>query len=216
MAMLAAMWAISTQGGELTLAVAEKTPPKALEMAITERLQGKCMQLLDQGKPALEFWFVNEVALSQKPAGPAKALDSVKTATLLGAVNVLQARRDYRDDDLPAGVYTMRLALQPNDGNHLGTSEFTWFAALVQAKLDPKPDAITDYKTLVKVSSKETTTDHPIILSLRPAASADGELPKLNEPAPEHKSVRVRLPAKAGGESTSLVFELVYEGKGHK
>jgi hypothetical protein len=203
-------------GAELTLATADKAPPKGLESAITERLQGKCVQLLDQGKPAVEFWFVNEVALSQKPAGLPKALDSVKQATLLGAVNVAQARRDYRDDDLPAGVYTMRLALQPNDGNHLGTSEFTWFAVLVPAKLDPKPDAITDYKALVKASSKETSTDHPVILSLRPAGSADGESPKLIEPAPEHKSIRVRIPAKAGGESTSLVFEVVYEGKGHK
>jgi hypothetical protein len=110
----------------------------------------------------------------------------------------------------------MRLALQPQDGNHLGTAEFNWFAALVPAKLDPRPDGITDYKSLVKASSKETATDHPLILSLRPAASADGDLPRLNDPAPEHKSVRVKVPAKAGEEKTSLIFEVVYEGKGHK
>jgi hypothetical protein len=208
--------ALTVEAGDLTLAAAEKAPPKALDPAITGRLQARCAQLLDGGKPAVEFWFVTELPLSQKPESLAKALDSVKQSTLLGAVNVTQARRDYRDDELAAGVYTMRLALQPSDGNHLGSSEYVWFAALVQAKLDLKPDGITDYKSLVKASSKGTTTDHPVILSLRPASSADGELPKLSEPAPEHKSVRVRVPAKAGGETTSLVFEVVYEGKGHK
>jgi len=64
--------------------------------------------------------------------------------------------------------------------------------------------------------SKETATEHPLILSLRPASSDSGDLPKLNIPAPEHKSVRVRLPAKIGEDKTSLVFEIVYEGKGHK
>ena len=131
-------------------------------------------------------------------------------------MSIPKALRDYRDDELAAGVYTMRLVVQPQDGNHLGSAEFLWFAALVPAKLDTKPDGIADYKTLVKASSKETATDHPVILSLRPPSSTDGDAPKLCEPAAEHKSVRVKVPARLGDEKTALVFEVVYEGKGHK
>ena len=87
---------------------------------------------------------------------------------------------------------------------------------LTPAKIDNKLDGITDYKTLVKASSKETSTDHPVILSLRPPSSDAGEVPKLNEPAPEHKSVQVKVPAKAGAEKTDITFEVVYVGKGHK
>ena len=208
--------ALPAAGAELTLRVSDKPPPKELDGAVAKSLQNKSVQLLAGDKPVFEFWFVSELPLTQKPASLAKALDAVKQTTLLGAVAVPAAQRDYRDDEIAAGVYTMRLALQPNDGNHLGSSEFGWFAALVPAKVDTKLDAFTDYKALVKASSKQTSTDHPVILSLRPAASADGDLPKLQEPAPEHKSVRLKLPAKAGTESTELVFELVYEGKGHK
>ena len=203
-------------GADLTLKVADKEPPKELDAAITSRLQKKAVQLLDGGQPVFEFWFVTELPLQSKPTALAKALDSVKQATLLGVVSVPKSLRDYRDDELAAGAYTMRLVLQPQDGNHLGTAEFNWFAALVPAKLDIKPDGITDYKSLVKASSKETATDHPLILSLRPATSADGNLPKLNEPAPEHKSVRVKIPGNVSGEKSELVFEVVYEGKGHK
>ena len=112
----------------------------------------------------------------------------------------------------------MRFALQPQDGNHLGTAEFNYFAVLVPAKLDRSPDGIADYKKLVKTSGKETASGHPTILSLRPPSTETEDAPKLNNPVPEHKSVRVKVPAKIGdgGERTSAIFEVVYEGKGHK
>ena len=207
---------LTAPAADLAVKVADKAPPQGLDASIAAMLQNKAVQLLDGDQPVFEFWFVSELALAAKPVSPAKALDSVKQATLLGVVSVPKALRDYRDDELAAGVYTMRFVLQPQDGNHLGTAEFSYFAALVPAKLDTKPDGITDYKPLVKASSKETATDHPVILSLRPASSSDGESPRLNDPAPEHKSVRVKVPAKIGGEKISLVFEVVYEGKGHK
>jgi len=201
----------------LDLKVIDKPPPEELAPPIRAKLQSKAVQLLDAGKPAYEFWLAAEIPLTNKPAGLPKALDAVKTATLLGAVNVPKALRDYRDDELRAGVHTLRLALQPQDGNHLGSAEFLWFAVLVPARLDTAPDAITDYKALVKASSKQTSTDHPVILSLRPA-SEDGAAPKLFEPVAEHKSVRVSIPARVAGkdEKTSLAFEIVCEGKGHK
>ena len=201
---------------DLVLKVADKEPPKEIDAAIRARLQSKAVQLLNGDKPAYEFWLVSEAALEAKPGSPAKALDSLKQAALLGVVSVPATLRDYRDDDLAAGVYTMRFASQPQDGNHLGTAEFTYFAALTLAKFDTKPDGIATYKALVSASRKETSSDHPVILSLRPASSDDGESPKLQQPVPEHKSVRVKIPAKAGAETISLAFEIVYEGKAKK
>ena len=206
--------ATALSAADLTLKTADLPPPKEIDPAIQKLLQPKAVQLVVGDQPAFQFWLVNELPLQSKPG--AKPLDAVKQATLLGVVAVLIAQRDYRDDEIAAGVYTMRFALQPQDGNHLGSSEFLYFAALTPAKLDTKPDGITDYKSLVKVSSKETSTDHPVILSLRPAGSDKTESPQLVEPAPEHKSVRVKVPANASGEKTSIAFEIVYEGKGHK
>ena len=206
----------ASTAADLALKVADKEPPKELDTSIRPKLQTKAVQLLEGEKPVYEFWFNAEVSLQSKPASPGKALDAIKQATLLGAVAVSRDRRDYRDDELRAGVYTMRFALQPQDGNHLGTSEFNYFAVLTPAKIDNKLDDIIDYKALVKASSKETSTDHPVILSLRPASSDQGDLPQLDTPAPDHKSVRVKVPAKAGDEKVSITFEVVYEGKGHK
>ena len=216
--LLLAAFFVSAQlyAADLSLKVIEKEPPKELDAAIRAKLQSKAVQLLNGDKPTYEFWLVSEIPLVSKPASLGKALDSLRQATLMGAVSVPASQRDYRDDELSAGIYTMRLALQPTDGNHLGTSEFSYFAALVFAKFDPKPDGIVTYKALISASRKETSSDHPVILSLRPATSDDGDSPKLQQPVPEHKSVRVKIPAIVAGEKTSLVFEIVYEGKAKK
>src|SRR5437660_4378492 len=172
----------ASQAAELALKVAEKPPPGELDASIRNRLQAKAIQLLDGEKPAYEFWFSTEVPLQAKPASAAKALDTVKETTLLGAVSVASAKRDYRDDELPAGIYTIRFALQPQDGDHLGTAEYAYFGVLVSAKLDTKPDGFPEYKALVKASAKGVGAEHPVILSLRPASSDEGEFPKLSEP----------------------------------
>lgn len=189
---------VAVSAADLKLKTADAPPPRELNASIQQLLQPKAVQLVDGDQPVFQFWLVKDLP-------GAKALDALKPATLLGAVAVSKAQRDYRDDELAAGVYTMRLALQPQDGNHLGSADFVTFAVLTPAKIDTKPDGITDYKSLVKASSKETTTDHPVILSLRPTK---GDAVELVEPVPEHKSVRVKI--------GTVPFEIVYEGKGHK
>ena len=204
--------------GELAVKIADKEPPQELSDAIRHTLQTQAVQLLDGDKAVFEFWFCHEVPLKSKPDSLAKALDAIKQATLLGAVSVQGDNRDYKDNGIAPGVYTMRLGLQPSDGDHLGTSEYAWFAVLILAKYDTKPDGITDYKPLVKASGKETPSGHPLILSLRPVSADPGDQPKLNDPVPDHKSVVVKVPAKVEGkdEKISLAFELVYHGIGKK
>jgi hypothetical protein len=204
-----------SQAGELALNVVKKEPPGAVDESIRKTLQPTAIQLLDGDKAAFEFWLSSEIALQSKPASPTAAMDSLKQSALLGVVAVASDTRDYKDVELFAGVYTMRFALQPQDGNHLGTAEFNYFAVLVPSKKDVKPDGITDYKALVRASRAGTPSDHPVILSLRPVSSIEGETPKLNEPAPDHKSVILKIPARVeGGEPGALLLELVYQGKG--
>jgi len=206
----------SAVGAELTTKPGDKEAPAEVDASIRGVLQPKPIQVLGGGKPVLEFWLRKEVPLQSKPASAAKAMEAIKQATLLGVVSVPANYQDYRDDTIAAGTYTMRFALQPQDGNHLGTAEFQYFAVLTPVKLDSKLDGITDYKQLVKASSKETSTDHPVIVSLRPPSGEAGDSPKIVEPAAEHKSILLKVPGKAGAETAPIAFEIVVEGKGHK
>src|SRR5262245_55444974 len=113
----------SGSAADLTVKVVEKAPPKELDPAIQKLLQPTVVQLVEGNNPEFEFWLVNDLPLLTKPASAAKALDAIKQSTLLGVVAVPKARRDYRDDEIAVNVYTMRFSLQPQDGNHLGSSE---------------------------------------------------------------------------------------------
>ncbi|MBI4662735.1 MAG: hypothetical protein HY735_28305 [Verrucomicrobia bacterium] len=203
-------------GGEPAVKVVQKDPPAEVDSSLRKTVKPSAIQVLDGDQPVFEFWLSTEVALQSKPESAAKAMDAIKQSALLGLAVVNSDQRDYKDGELPKGVYTMRFCLQPQDGNHLGTAEFNYFAVLVQAKNDPKLESLANYKELVRASRKDTANDHPIILSLRPPSSTDGDLPKLSEPAPEHKSVRVKISARVAGtgEESSLIFELVFQGKG--
>jgi len=134
---------------------------------------------------------------------------------LLGAVSVGNGQRDYKDNEIAAGIYTMRFGLQPQDGDHLGSAEYPYFAVLIPAKNDTQLEGITTFKAMTKASGKDTASGHPIVLSLRPVSSDTGDVPKLNDPSTDHKSVRVKVPGKAGEEKTGIAFELVYQGHGH-
>jgi len=204
-----------SQAADFSVKVADKEPPNQVSESIRKILQPKAVQLLNGDTPVFEFWFGSEVSLKSKPGSADKALGSIQETTLLGAVAVGNGQRDYKDNEIAAGVYTLRFGLQPQDGDHLGSAEYPYFAVLIPAKNDTQLDGITSFKAMTKASGIDTASGHPVVLSLRPASSDSGDLPKLNEPAAEHKSVRVKVPAKVGEEKSGIVFELVYKGHGH-
>ena len=204
-----------TNAADLSVKVADKPPPNQIGESIRKMLQPKAVQVLDGETPLFEFWFSAEVPLKSKPASIDKALDALREITLLGAAVVGKGQRDYKDNEIAAGVYTLRFGLQPQDGDHLGTADYPYFAVLIPARSDTALDGVTTFKALAKASGKETASGHPMVLSLRPTSADGAGLPKLNEPAAGHKSVRVSLGAKAGEEKTAIVFELVCQGHGH-
>jgi hypothetical protein len=104
--------------------------------------------------------------------------------------------------------------LQPQDGDHLGTSEFLYYAVLVPIQNDADL-SIKTRKAMLKASGKGTATGHPVVLSLRPVSSDSRETPTITRPAPGHEAIKIKLPAKLSGaeQETAIVFELVYQGK---
>lgn len=201
-------------GAELAVKVVEKEIPKEVSDAIRQTLQSSVVQLVESDKSVYEFWWRKEIPLKSK--ADKEALSSIAETTLLGIVSVGKGQRDYKDNLIPEGTYTTRFGLQPQDGDHLGTAEYLFFAVLIPVKSDTEVNGIKTYRAMVKASGKATSTEHPIVLSLRPPSSENGESPKLTEPAPDHKCLRLKIPAKApdADQPTTVVFELVYKGKG--
>lgn len=204
-----------SRAAELTVKVAETAPPETVAQAVKSVLGPQVIQVLNGETPVYEFWFRRDIPLKSKPASASDTLKEVDEITFLGVARVGKGQRDYKDSEIIPGVYTMRFGLQPKDGDHLGTSDYPYFIVLVPAKSDAAPDAITKYRSMVRASAKATVEGHPGVLSLRPVngepKAANG--PVLTEPVEEHKAVQLKLPARDTSGATTLLFDLVVQGR---
>lgn len=216
---LGAILLIASRGlaADFSVKTGTQPPPDKISPSIRSLLSSKPVQLFEGDKPVAQIWFRQEVPLKSKPSSPSASLESLAEATLLGAVSVEgSGLKDYKENDLPKGVFTARFALQPQDGDHLGTAEFNTFMVLVGADADKETNTFTKFTPLVKASGKLTSSGHPVVISLRPVTSPEGTFPSLSEPAAEHKAIRLKIPGKtADGQNADVVFDLVYEGHGH-
>lgn len=201
---------------EVKLAVADARPPEEVAEPIRAALDSKVLRLSGDDKPFFEFWFRKQLPLEEKPADGTLGVNTIKEGAILGVVRVSGERYDFRNEEIPSGVYIMRLGLQPEDGNHLGVAPTRTFAVLIPAKQDKRLEPVA-HKELMKAASAVNAAKHPSNLNLQPVEKAEGEFPRLAEHSDgEHKVVLLKLPARAGaaGGEASLTFALVYEGTG--
>lgn len=207
----AALWAQAAK-----LAVTQAQPPKEIAEPIRAVLDSQVVRITTDDKASFDFWFRKELPLAEKPAGGTLAMGTVKEGTVLGVVRVAGEHYDFRNEEIPPGLYVMRLGIQPEDGNHLGVAPTRTFAVLIPAKLDKKLDPIP-HDALMKEAAKVNAVMHPSSLNLQPVEKAEGEFPRLEERSGgEHKVVLLKFPAALGDskEKTTLTFALVYYGQG--
>ena len=108
--------------------------PKELKESIAKLLSDEAVQLLDANDAVLaEVWFRKEIPAKATAEQVKNGLTyrEVPETTLVGAIRLVEAQTDYRKSKLKAGVYTLRLAFQPQDGDHMGTAPHGEFLLLV-------------------------------------------------------------------------------------
>ena len=138
--------------------------------------------LPDINSPVIEIWYRKEVPAQPKNPSSDAIYDRLAESTLLGVIHFSKPAQDYRDQTVPAGFYTLRYALMPNDGNHLGVAPSRDFLLLIPVSADPGPDKLLKFQELVALSRQASGTKHPSPLSLvqpeggaTPATSKDDE-----------------------------------------
>ena len=89
-------------------------------------------------------------------------------STFVGVIHFERSARDYRGNTVAAGTYNLRYELEPNDGDHLGTSPTPDFLLLVPPQADANPDQSYTFDELVALSRQVTGKKHPAPLNLVP------------------------------------------------
>jgi hypothetical protein len=76
---------------------------------------------------------------------------------------------DFRGQSLPAGFYTLRYQMLPQDGNHMGVAPNPDFLLASPVADDARPEQAYVYKKLIALSAKSTGTGHPAVIALENA-----------------------------------------------
>ena len=85
--------------------------------------------------------------------------------SLVGVIRFPGRGYDFRDQRMASGVYTLRYAQQPVDGNHEGTSITRDFLLMVKAEEDTSLEPM-DNERLMEAAAEAAGTSHPAMLSL--------------------------------------------------
>ncbi len=158
-------------GAEPTLEAAG-APPADLPPALAAVLAQPGHRVSQDGKVLAEIWLrssapaaggVNEGALSVE-------YGALASSALVGVVRFGRAWIDYRETEVPAGVYTMRYWVQPADGDHMGVSRYRDFLLLSTVADDADPEAVFEQEPLMALSEKASGKTHPAVIALFPIA----------------------------------------------
>lgn len=176
------------------LKVVEAAAPKELKDAIRKELFGTCYQVFNpKGDLHCEIWLRAKVpaAVSAEQVKNGLSYKDLEQTEFVGAIRFPAVFGDYRKQELAAGVYTLRLAVQPQDGDHMGTAPHPEFVLVLAADKDESP-APLDVKALHEKSAEAAGTNHPGVLLLFPTPKPP-DVPKLTKEADDHWVARLAL-----------------------
>jgi hypothetical protein len=197
---------------KLTLATGLQNLPDELPEAVKKRLSQDAATVSDAAGAVLTVWFSTEFSSTANAEQIKNGLTyrEIPEGSLLGVVKLEKQFIDYRKQEIPAGLYTLRLAAQPETGDHKDTAPHTDFALLVPAAIDTSKDSI-EVQELVKLSLKATGGDHPGVMLLYPN-TGKSEQTELAEEAGGVAVVRTRRPLQANGQQQSFGLSIVVAG----
>jgi hypothetical protein len=212
LAVLLFLAALPVRAADYSVKTVDSAPPTELADPVRKLLSDRCVQLLDgKGDVRAEVWFRKDVPARATEAQIKNGLTyrEVQESTLVGAIRLPKGGTDYRKQKLPAGVYTLRMGQQPQDGDHMGTAPYSEFLLGSPAAEDKQPGTMSA-KALHDLSGK-STGQHPAVFLLFPGKGATAD-PKVVNKGEGHWVVLYQLEMKVGDKKAVLPIGLTLVG----
>ena len=140
-------------------------PPTEVAPAILQVLDKNGFKISQGDETYCEIWFRSNPPAAQGAAGRNVTLSVIPQGTLVGVIRFPGNGSDRRGLTIPAGVYTLRYAIMPMNGDHEGAAPHRDFLLLAPASSDREPAAIANLDALINLSKKVSGTRHPAVLS---------------------------------------------------
>lgn len=156
-----------------------EAPPNELAAPIRSALSSTGVRVTGPSGPLCDIWFGKAVpGKANAPQTLGVVYPQLAQGTLLGAIRLPNAAKDYRKQLIKAGVYTLRYALLPDNGNHMGVAPQRDFVLASPAADDQDAATLTIDQTLA-LSRKATGSNHPSVWSLGPPEDHPKSLPSV-------------------------------------
>ena len=181
----------------------------AIPQAVRQALDIKGYRLsLETGSPYCEVYIRKSLTAQTKKEVDGVAYPQLSESTMVGVIHFPQAAADFRGHRIPAGFYTLRYEIMPDDGNHLGAAPNRDFLLVIPAAADTDPSATFKFQDLVAMSAQTSRTKHPSPLSLAETNSAPST-PTVSKNDQGYWVFSSTVKLSSGGD---LPFALVVEG----
>lgn len=189
--------------------------PDGVSPKVAGVLNSKGIRLSGPDGPVLEVWFAKELDVIPGFAPSFTVNYPFKPGQFIGLVKVVTKSdyTDFRGQEMGAGVYTLRYGQQPEDGNHIGTSETADFLLALPAKIDKDPTAGFGFDKLSMESAKSVGSTHPAIFLLLASKKAPAKANVEHNEDSEFWIINAPLDGKAKDKKSKVGLRFVAIGR---
>lgn len=182
----------------------------AIPAPLKAAVQNEGLRVLNESGAAYEeIWLRKDLAAEAKEPSGDIAYPGIPEGSFLGIWRYVAAGNDFRGQAMKPGFYSMRQAIMPADGNHMGAWPYRDFILLIPAEADKNPSANLKYEDAVSLSRKATGTNHPGVYPVQlPENVTDATLARSEQ---GQGVLKVKLPTKSGG---AIPFAFIVIGRG--
>ena len=178
-ASILALSVVAFAQGTYKVQATQGPPGGDVPQAIQSSLQPQGEGLLDSsGKMVCELWLRKDLAPASSPDTGSNVLyGKIAQGSLVGVIHFPDAAKDFRGQAIKAGYYTLRYELVPEDGNHMGVSQYRDFLLLTPAAKDTDADKAVSFDDALKLSRQATDTGHPGVMIMDSVSDSNKTFP---------------------------------------
>lgn len=197
----------------LTADVERVKPPEGIAEPIRAVLDDAALVVRDGTQEVLTVWFRAAIPVKATAEQVKNGLtyQEIPEGELVGVIRFPEKFTDYRKQTIAAGVYTLRFALQPDIGDHTGTSPHPEFCLMCPADKDSTTARIEKEK-LIELSSLVNDGRHPAVLLLWPHHDKDNTV-KIVSKGNGVFVAQLKRAVVAGDAKTTLGFGITVAGE---
>src|SRR5215469_15313182 len=154
-------------------------PPSDLAASVRTALSLTGIRVTGPSGALCDVWLGKAVpGKANAPQSLGVVFPQFAQGTLVGAIRFPNPVKDYRKQLIKAGAYTLRYALSPENGNHMGVAPQRDFVLASPAAADQDSSTLSFDQT-VSLSRKATGSNHPSVWSLAPPEDHPKSLPSV-------------------------------------